>query len=115
MSPPKVPRLSETIKPHPLLIPPVGWASPIIIGAPKVSAKPLSRQQALRIMLPIRCYTCNKVIDCLWMQYVQAIESQKTPAEALDAMGVTRTCCRARFITSVNDLHHAQALVRRDV
>ncbi|MFX0015537.1 MAG: DNA-directed RNA polymerase subunit N [Promethearchaeota archaeon] len=53
------------------------------------------------MMIPIRCYTCGKVIAHLYDDYVQGIKEGKDPKELLDSFGLTRYCCRRMLITHV--------------
>lgn len=50
-------------------------------------------------MLPIRCYTCNSCIDCLWGEYEENVVFMEETAEsALDKMGISEECCRKLFV-----------------
>lgn len=46
---------------------------------------------------PIRCVTCNKVLADKWNKYVQMIEDGNTIENTLNALGLTRPCCRLRL------------------
>ena len=53
-------------------------------------------------MIPIRCFTCGKVIANKWEQYQTYImELLVPPAKALDLCGMNRYCCRRMFLTHV--------------
>ncbi len=49
-------------------------------------------------MIPVRCYTCGRVISDVWEEYKERIRHEK-PAEVLDELGITRYCCRRMFLT----------------
>jgi len=51
---------------------------------------------------PIRCFTCGKVIGALEEKYFSQLESGKDPKKILNALGVTRYCCRRMFLGHVN-------------
>lgn len=51
---------------------------------------------------PVRCFTCNKVIGRFEEKYNQLIESGSSQKDALDAIGMTRYCCRRMFLAHVN-------------
>ena len=53
------------------------------------------------MMIPIRCYTCGKVIAHLYDQFLEGIEEGKDPKELLDSFGLNRYCCRRMLITHV--------------
>jgi DNA-directed RNA polymerase I, II, and III subunit RPABC5 len=55
------------------------------------------------MLIPIRCFTCNKLIANRWDEYQQKLKS-KSPKEALDELRFTRICCRRMFITNVDVL-----------
>ncbi|MHA2244769.1 MAG: DNA-directed RNA polymerase subunit N [Candidatus Hodarchaeales archaeon] len=54
------------------------------------------------MMIPIRCYTCGKVIAHLYDDYVQGLEEGKEPEEILESFDLIRYCCRRMLITHVD-------------
>lgn len=54
------------------------------------------------MMIPIRCYTCGKVIAHLYDDYVQGLKEGKEPDEMLDSFELKRYCCRRMLITHVD-------------
>ena len=52
-------------------------------------------------MLPIRCYTCGKVIGNKWNNYKNLLENN-TSAEALDLLGLSRYCCRRMILGNMD-------------
>jgi DNA-directed RNA polymerase subunit N len=50
-------------------------------------------------MIPVRCFTCGKVIGGLWEEYKERIDAGEDPGEVLDDLGVERYCCRRMFLT----------------
>lgn len=53
--------------------------------------------------IPIRCFTCNKVLSDKWLAYKNMIDEQKKlPKEVLDYLGLTKPCCRRHMITTVD-------------
>ena len=55
------------------------------------------------MIIPVRCYTCNKVIGNLYETYLHLVNNDgKTPGEALDAIGLKRYCCRRMFLGHVD-------------
>ncbi len=52
-------------------------------------------------MIPIRCYTCGKVIAHFQEPFLEGLKAGKDLAELLDEFGLTRYCCRRMLITHV--------------
>ncbi len=54
------------------------------------------------MMIPIRCYTCGKVIAHFYDEYIEGLKEGKSPNELLDNFGLERYCCRRMLITHVD-------------
>lgn len=54
------------------------------------------------MIIPIRCFTCGKVIGNKWNQYLKYLEQGKEINEALELLGLKRYCCRRMLITHVD-------------
>jgi len=52
-------------------------------------------------MIPVRCFTCGKVISSVYEEYVRRIQSGQHPKDALDELGITRYCCRRMLLSHV--------------
>jgi len=53
-------------------------------------------------MIPVRCFTCGKVIGSVWGVYKRRVESEDEDAgRVLDDLGVDRYCCRRMLLTHV--------------
>ena len=52
-------------------------------------------------MIPIRCFTCGKVIASYWHEYKSRVEEGENAGDVLDDMGFKRYCCRRIFLTHV--------------
>lgn len=70
------------------------------------------------MIIPVRCFTCGKVISEVYEQYkvrkeaydkaVKAGDKPKeTPKQILDDLGVDRYCCRRMILTHVDLLQDA--------
>jgi DNA-directed RNA polymerase subunit N len=56
------------------------------------------------MMIPVRCFTCGKVVGEYWEEYkARTEEGSEDPAKVLDDLGVERHCCR-RMLISHRDL-----------
>ena len=53
------------------------------------------------MMIPIRCYTCGKVIAQYYEEYIEGLKTGTEAKEMLDSFGLTRYCCRRMLITHV--------------
>ncbi len=51
-------------------------------------------------MIPVRCFTCGKVISSVWDEYKKRTESED-PMKVLDDLGIERYCCRRMLLTHV--------------
>ncbi|KAF1974875.1 hypothetical protein BU23DRAFT_553114 [Bimuria novae-zelandiae CBS 107.79] len=54
------------------------------------------------MIIPIRCFSCGKVVGDLWEQYLDKIDSGMTDVEAIDALDLRRYCCRRMILTHVD-------------
>ena len=54
------------------------------------------------MLIPIRCYSCNKVIANKWETYVKDINNGMSAKEALDKIGFHRYCCRRMFLSHID-------------
>lgn len=52
-------------------------------------------------ILPIRCYTCGKVIGGKWDPYQNMLSDGIEPKDALDNLGLKRICCRRMILGHV--------------
>eukprot|EP00792_Barthelona_sp_PAP020_P014265 TRINITY_DN9973_c0_g1_i1.p1 TRINITY_DN9973_c0_g1~~TRINITY_DN9973_c0_g1_i1.p1 ORF type:complete len:69 (+),score=15.70 TRINITY_DN9973_c0_g1_i1:38-244(+) len=53
------------------------------------------------MIIPVRCFTCGKVIGHLWEDYSRMYQQNKSAQQALDALHVERYCCRRMLLTHV--------------
>ncbi len=58
-------------------------------------------------MIPVRCFTCGKVISSVWEDYKKRIEERKKEMETeeirvediLDELDIKRYCCRRMILS----------------
>lgn len=55
------------------------------------------------MFIPVRCFTCGKVIGSAWEVFKKRADMGEEPDEVLDSLGLKRYCCR-RMIVSHADL-----------
>lgn len=53
------------------------------------------------MIIPIRCFTCNKPIAGKWKKYNE-LKKQHQNGKVLDMLGMKRECCRRMFISQVD-------------
>lgn len=55
------------------------------------------------MIIPVRCFTCGKVLGGVYQTYMKRIELGEDPKQVLDELGLSRYCCR-RMIVAHADL-----------
>jgi len=55
------------------------------------------------MMVPVRCFTCGKVVGEHWEEYKARVAEGEDSAAVLDDLGLERACCR-RMLVSHKDL-----------
>jgi DNA-directed RNA polymerase I, II, and III subunit RPABC5 len=53
-------------------------------------------------MIPVRCFSCNKIIANKWEPYQSYLSNGKSAKEALDILGLKRYCCRRMILCHVD-------------
>lgn len=53
------------------------------------------------MIIPVRCFSCGKVVAHLWEEYNERIKKED-PKKVLDDLGLERYCCRALFLGHVD-------------
>ena len=53
------------------------------------------------MIIPVRCFTCGKVIGNKWEKYQELI-AEYEEKEVLDMLGMNRYCCRRMLLTNVD-------------
>ncbi len=55
------------------------------------------------MIVPVRCFSCGKVIGDKWEDFQERTEENNEDAKAvLDDLGLDRYCCRTVFLTHVD-------------
>ena len=54
------------------------------------------------MIIPIRCFTCGKVIGNKWDSYLELLNQNFSENSALDILGLRRYCCRRMLLTHVD-------------
>ncbi|MFA5364648.1 MAG: DNA-directed RNA polymerase subunit N [Candidatus Bathyarchaeia archaeon] len=53
------------------------------------------------MIIPVRCFTCGKLISDKWEEFVQRVEAGEDSKKVLDSLGITRYCCRRMILSHV--------------
>ncbi|MDH7593101.1 MAG: DNA-directed RNA polymerase subunit N [Methanomicrobiales archaeon] len=62
-------------------------------------------------MIPVRCFTCGKIISLAWEEYRERVEGGEDAGTVLTDLGLHRYCCRRMLLTHkelVKDLNPYQ-------
>jgi DNA-directed RNA polymerase I, II, and III subunit RPABC5 len=52
-------------------------------------------------MIPIRCFSCNKIIGNKWETYKSQLESGVSASDVFAEIGFRRYCCKRMFLGHV--------------
>jgi len=63
--------------------------------------------RVIKIIIPIRCWSCGKPIAHLWEEYKERTAGGEERKNVLDSLGLKRYCCRAMFLGQVDVLEEA--------
>lgn len=62
------------------------------------------RSEGNVMIIPVRCFTCGKLIADRWEEFARRVKAGERPKKVLDDLGMTRYCCRRMFISQVDVL-----------
>ncbi len=54
------------------------------------------------MLIPVRCWSCGKVIAHIYAKYKDALDNEGDTSKVLDDAGVTRYCCRRMFVGHID-------------
>ncbi len=54
------------------------------------------------MLIPVRCWSCGKVIAHVYEQYKQSVADGEDSEKVLDDLGIERYCCRRMFVGHVD-------------
>ncbi|KAL7746509.1 DNA-directed RNA polymerase II subunit L [Sorochytrium milnesiophthora] len=54
------------------------------------------------MIIPVRCFSCGKVIGNKWEEYLTLLQNDYTEGDAMDALKLKRYCCRRMVLTHVD-------------
>nr|BAS01995.1 RNA polymerase II subunit RPB10 [Amorphochlora amoebiformis] len=56
------------------------------------------------MLIPVRCFSCGKVIGGSWNEYLTLLKIGFSEGEALDSLRIKRYCCRRMLLTHIDVL-----------
>ncbi|KAJ7574413.1 8 kDa subunit-domain-containing protein [Mycena floridula] len=54
------------------------------------------------MIIPVRCFSCGKVVGDKWKAYVELLESGLNEGDSMDQLQLKRYCCRRMVLTHVD-------------
>ncbi|KAF2458049.1 8 kDa subunit-domain-containing protein [Lineolata rhizophorae] len=54
------------------------------------------------MIIPVRCFSCGKVVGDLWERFLEQINSGVPDGTAMDNLHLNRYCCRRMLMTHVD-------------
>jgi DNA-directed RNA polymerase subunit N len=54
------------------------------------------------MLVPVRCFSCNKVIGGSYEKFLERKENGEDPAEVMNDLGIKRYCCRKIFVSHLD-------------
>ena len=62
----------------------------------------MNRRHTQAMIIPVRCFTCGKVVGNKWDSYLELLKADYSEGDALDELGLKRYCCRRMVLTPVD-------------
>lgn len=53
------------------------------------------------MIIPVRCFTCGKLIGDKWEEFARRVKTGEEPGGVLDSLGIKRYCCRRMLLSHV--------------
>ena len=54
------------------------------------------------MLIPVRCFTCGKIVGNKWQKYKKYLDQGISEDNALTQIGLNRICCRTMILTHVD-------------
>lgn len=61
------------------------------------------------MIVPVRCFTCGKVIADKYEQFKREVRQGEDPAVVLDSLGFDRYCCRRMLLSHIDIIDNFMA------
>ncbi len=56
----------------------------------------------LYMLVPVRCFSCNKIVGGAYEEFVERRENGEDPAKVMDDLGIKRYCCRKIYVSHLD-------------
>ena len=66
------------------------------------------------MIIPVRCFTCGKVVADKYEQFKSEILQGEDPADVLDNVGLKRYCCRRMLLAHIDIIDSFMAFATTD-
>ena len=57
------------------------------------------------MLVPVRCFTCGKLIANIYNEYLTQLKQVEEPNKIMDSLKITRYCCRRMLVSSVETIY----------
>jgi DNA-directed RNA polymerase subunit N len=57
------------------------------------------------VLVPVRCFTCGKLIADIYNEFLAQVKQGEEPNKVMDSLKITRYCCRRMFVSSVETIY----------
>lgn len=54
------------------------------------------------MIIPVRCFTCNKTLANIYEYYIEEVDKGKEPKEVLEKLEIKRYCCKRHLISTID-------------
>ena len=54
------------------------------------------------MLIPVRCFSCNKIVGGTYEEFVERRESGEDPAKVMDDLCINRYCCRKIYVSHLD-------------
>ena len=54
------------------------------------------------MLIPVRCFSCNKIIGGSYEAFLERKANGEDPAEVMNDLGIKRYCCRKIFVSHLD-------------
>ena len=61
-----------------------------------------SRTGDQNMLIPVRCFSCNKIVGGTYEEFVERRESGEDPAKVMDDLGINRYCSRKIYVSHLD-------------
>ena len=53
------------------------------------------------MIIPVRCFTCGKLIGDKWEEFAKRVKAGENSGDVMDSLGIRRYCCRRMMLAHV--------------